>query len=913
MSPLGCSSSPPCSNSFRKSYRQGLRGPASFLQYLLPFLLSQRWGLLPVLLCLPLLFGLTTEAVAQTVSVPATQTVAEPAAHTRVSMTFTGPGGDGDYATPSIVSGGTASGRERSGTISCAVGDDFVVNQGDNGVTITSGQSTHTHDTFTVCADTVDEPDETFTILWFASIGNPFDINASNCASNFRCTTTFTITDDDPTVVSLARVDSGAVTEGGKIEFTVTLGRALVAGEVIDVPLSIGGTNVTTGDWSLALKPGATNTGVARRIGSVVRFSGTGAQTATLELTATDDNTADNNETFNIALGTNTEFDDASLGTNVGGGADPHSSNNAFSVTVNEPPPDVSVHPYDTIGYEGGSGIHGVAEMELRLSRALESGETLTVGYSIDLDANAVESHNGVTLSHSQGSTSTGTVTITGPNAPKNIRLRIEPAAHTVDQSKSGIHVAEFKLTSVSGVGGAALSGVTSAKIFLRDLNTLSGPSTYLQVYGGPPAGSRNVEEGGEVTVLLPGWWRNTYLPAGASGYTVTLGVQNLTTTSDDLNHAYTRFGDGAFVERTTLKGDTNYYNVSVIGRGKPGFVHIPITPDSTAESDEHFRVFIAETQSNMGVRGTYNSLYSAPGIDFTIKGQSGGQRSPSQQPEPPPVPTQAVSNIQVTAVDADNAKVTWDEVEHATGYELEWEGVSIAGINADITGTTSTIDHYAPEPMTLTITVIPQYIDENGDTQQLNDLAGTAVFDVGGGSQSSDDQDSIQSQDTIQSQDDNNQQLEENCDLDEVQSDVENYVLETYNGDAHVARWQRVLNAFAGNDGGMSGVEARFMETLFSANRWEPVAEGIECLEAARGKDNTYAELIAKMYEWRYDTRYVSYKSHTNRWDRALLAFGESVSDSSLEPMTAADAQVFADRGWSRWVEVARALWEIE
>ena len=157
------------------------------------------------------------------------------------------------------------------------------------------------------------------------------------------------------------------------------------------------------------------------------------------------------------------------------------------------------------------------------------------------------------------------------------------------------------------------------------------------------------------------------------------------------------------------------------------------------------------------------------------------------------------------------------------------------------------------------------------------------------------------------------NQQLEEDCDLDEVQSDVENYVLETYNGDAHVARWQRVLNAFAGNDGGMSGVEARFMATLFSANRWEPVAEGIECLEAARGKDNTYAELIAKMYEWRYDTRWVSYKSHTNRWDRALLAFGESVSDSSLEPMSAADAQVFADRGWSRWVEVAKALGEIE
>ncbi len=170
----------------------------------------------------------------------------------------------------------------------------------------------------------------------------------------------------------------------------------------------------------------------------------------------------------------------------------------------------------------------------------------------------------------------------------------------------------------------------------------------------------------------------------------------------------------------------------------------------------------------------------------------------------------------------------------------------------------------------------------------------------------------SSSSQDDIQSQDDNDQQLAD-CDLDEVQPDVENYVQETHNGDEHVARWQKVLDAFAGNVGGMSGVEARFMETLFSANRWEPVAEVIECLEEGRGKDDTYAELIAKIYEWRYDSRYVSYSSHTDRWDRILLAFGETVSDSTLEPMTAADAQGYANRGWTRWVEVAEALRDIE
>ena len=148
-----------------------------------------------------------------------------------------------------------------------------------------------------------------------------------------------TIRDDDPTIVSLARTGSGAVTEGAKVEFTVTLGRALIAGETIDVPLSIGGTSVTTGDWSLALKSSATNTGVtlsdAGTTTPEVSFTNAGAQTATLELTATADGTAENTETFEIALGANSAFDDTSLDTNVGGGADPHGTNNDFDVTVN--------------------------------------------------------------------------------------------------------------------------------------------------------------------------------------------------------------------------------------------------------------------------------------------------------------------------------------------------------------------------------------------------------------------------------------------------------------------------------------------------------------------------------------------------------------------------------------------------
>ena len=73
------------------------------------------------------------------------------------------------------------------------------------------------------------------------------------------------------------------------------------------------------------------------------------------------------------------------------------------------------------------------------------------------------------------------------------------------------------------------------------------------------------------------------------------------------------------------------------------------------------------------------------------------------------------------------------------------------------------------------------------------------------------------------------------------------------------------------------------------------------------------YADLIAKIREWRDDPCCASNKAHTDRWDRALLAFGVTVEDTTLSPMTATEAQTYADRGWQRWVEVVEALRELE
>ena len=113
-----------------------------------------------------------------------------------------------------------------------------------------------------------------------------------------------------------------------------------------------------------------------------------------------------------------------------------------------------------------------------------------------------------------------------------------------------------------------------------------------------------------------------------------------------------------------------------------------------------------------------------------------------------PPVPDTPVANVQVSAVDDANAAVSWDAVEHAASYEVSWEVESsdsqtvIAGIEPSVAVTSATIRHDAPEAMTLTVTVTPEYVDGNGDTQRLDALAGTATLAVApDGTQSADTQ----------------------------------------------------------------------------------------------------------------------------------------------------------------------------
>ena len=205
------------------------------------------------------------------------------------------------------------------------------------------------------------------------------------------------------------------------------------------------------------------------------------------------------------------------------------------------------------------------------------------------------------------------------------------------------------------------------------------------------------------------------------------------------------------------------------------------------------------------------------------------------------PAPTEAVANVQVTAVDDTSASVTWDAVEHATSYDVSWSAESSDSLNASagdlpgVTGTTTTIDHGAPVPMTLTVTVTPEYVDKNGDTQQLASLAGTATLAVGPGSDALSA--SAQSTDSQTSA----------CVSDALLADARKAATETWRtSPGHVERWSRVLAAF-GESNAWSSNPMTVAEAQAQADRglqrWKPVAPALECLEKKPAEAEAQAE----------------------------------------------------------------------
>ena len=208
-----------------------------------------------------------------------------------------------------------------------------------------------------------------------------------------------------------------------------------------------------------------------------------------------------------------------------------------------------------------------------------------------------------------------------------------------------------------------------------------------------------------------------------------------------------------------------------------------------------------------------------------------------------PPVPDTPVTNVQVSTVDDASAAVSWDAVEHATSYRVSWEAegsdpqLTITGIVPSVAGTSATIRHDAREAMTLTLTVTPEYVDGNGDTQRLDALAGTATLAVAPSDPQSADPQSVVTAAARSA-------AADACVSEHLMATTERYYgINRHKAPGYGANWFSVLVAFGERTPTEWTTDSRTILPMSAASSreresrwhgWRPFTKALECVEAA-------------------------------------------------------------------------------
>ena len=320
------------------------------------------------------------------------------------------------------------------------------------------------------------------------------------------------------------------------------------------------------------------------------------------------------------------------------------------------------------------------------------------------------------------------------------------------------------------------------------------------------------------------------------------------------------------------------------------------------------------------------------------------GQGAPAESAA---APTEAVSSLQVTAIDDTSASVTWNAVEHAKFYEVSWEAESsdqqtvFSGIES-VAGTSATIQHDAQEEMTLTVTVTPEYVDGNGITQRMDALAATATLNVGpstkslsnGGTNGGGNGDEVDA-----GEGDAQATATAAC----VSADLMQHV-EARIATATTDRWERIRNALLGQPNAIALAEVKEIHDNRKANglplnRFDEVIEAMECIETAMQQqpvpdetpdptpdpvpepdptptpdpDPAPEPVACVSPQLRSDVEGYSEETwhgsaHVERWLRVLQTFSGTANDSTV--ITPAEAQEMAETySAGRWNPVVEAI----
>ncbi len=471
------------------------------------------------------------------------------------------------------------------------------------------------------------------------------------------------VDDDDPTEVSLTRTGStGAIDEGQAVTFTVELGRALIAGEIIEVPLSIAGTDVELTDWSLALQSG---TGVVLSSEDTMTpqlsFENAGVQSAQLTLTAIGDNTMEGSgsETFIIALGPDgtvtNGFDHSSLNTNVGGGADPGSPDH-FSVQVN----DATVMPMITI--TGGTTVtEGIGSASFTLTATPPPTDALTLMLNVSGGSGFITTSGAQTVALNGGSRTvtyliaTQGDTMDEPNGTVTVTVGNGTGYEVGDPSVASVGVHDDDATTVTLVGTAGDVAEGSSKPLTLTLG-------------------RALEAGEQLTVPL------------TFGGTAVFGTD------------YTLTGTAANgVDYSDLSGGS----VTFSAGGEVATLPLMAQTDAVAETGgETVRIALGTLDGSSGTNlgggasGTGN-------VDFTIQEQ----------------PALVLSTTRLTLIEGDSASY---RVSLAAAPSANVVMVTLTGTNAELRTDNTTLTFTSQNwgnPQTVTLTAVT---DSNTVTDQV-------------------------------------------------------------------------------------------------------------------------------------------------------------------------------------------------
>ena len=710
--------------------------------------------------------------------------------------------------------------------------------------TLTTSSNTHS---LTWTNTNTDDQDSSVTVEVVApNTASCSATNGSYTVSSSDASGKLLIQDDESTTVELTSSDM-TMTEGiaaHTATLTVSLSRQLYAGEVIAVPImlatstgarlpgSVDGGSTANHDFTVAAS--GTEVTLANALTSNPRlvFTGHGTntvQTATVTLTPVAGR-SDGDSTPETITATLTSLGATGLGTTVSGGAAAHSTNNAVSLTLAEP------------------GTPGITLSTAGPLRLLETGSTT---YTVVLDAaptadvdviftrlsagigDVHPDRDAVTISPSSLTFTTTnwsqpkTVTLNGVDESgthRNRALRINNSTDSTDTRYIGpstlIRVDVDDAPEVEaywyikgGAGGARIRRphtITSTRGLTAWQNAAPGDRiNYAVRLSNRPAPGGTVT----VTAMVPSDKRNLV------GLSLTEGGTAQDTVTVEFKDRSPGAGTGCsnwFGHQAHQYFDSHGYTRTVSGR-QPGESY-----DGTADTPwECWRMIyvvrkdasrniddtcadITHTATGGGVRkvtvDTIRAHVRNPGRNrrgsrgYNSQCRNLNGNTLSAPALAAPAPTEAVANLQVTAVDDTSASVTWDAVEHATSYDVSWSAESSDSLNASagdlpgVTGTTATIDHGASVPMTLTVTVTPEYVDKNGDTQQLASLAGTATLAVGPGS------------DALSASAESTDSQTPACVSDALLAEAQLAAGETWRTSGHVERWSRVKRGGGAN-----------------------------------------------------------------------------------------------------------------